>query len=71
MHGVMLIPIANNNSVMRTLQRTGIVKYIMTLKALRFLAQEKLPEGLLVKVSFTVWFTWAPSVLVTLHRWLH
>ncbi len=42
MHGVMLIPIANNNSVMRTLQRTGIVKYIMTLKALRFLAQEKL-----------------------------
>ena len=38
----------------------------------------KLPEGLLVKVSFAVWFTlvwflvftWAPSVLVTLHRWL-
>jgi hypothetical protein len=21
-------------------------------------------------VSFAVWFTWAPSVLVTLHRWL-
>ena len=39
---------------------------------------KKLPEGLLVKVSFAVWFTlvwflvftWAPSVLVTLHRWL-
>ncbi len=31
-------------------------------------ARCKLPEGLLVKVSFAVWFTWAPSVLVTLHR---
>jgi hypothetical protein len=29
----------------------------------------KFPEGLLVKVSFAVWFAWAPSVLVTLHRW--
>ena len=31
----------------------------------------RLPEGILVKVSFAVWwFTWAPSVLVTQHRWL-